>query len=82
MTGPKRVNWYTVYDARTDEIVACGTTEMIVHQMGYADRNSFFSAITHAKARTDSKYIYHIEKNLPHRAGEVKRKVQKWILPM
>ena len=55
MTGPRSVNWYTIYDAQTDEIVACGTADMIVQQMGYASKHSFFSAIAH-------KYIYHIEK--------------------
>lgn len=75
MTGPKTVNWYTVYDARTDEIVACGTTEMVVRQMGYQDRNSFFSAITHARTRKDSKYIYHIEKISRKALEKMQRKV-------
>ena len=47
--------------AKTDEIVACGTADMIVQQMGYASKNSFFSAITHTREH-HNKYIYHIEK--------------------
>lgn len=43
------VMWYTVYDDKTDEIIASGTADMIVQQMGYASRNSFFSAVCHAK---------------------------------
>lgn len=45
----KPCNWYTVYSAKTDEIIASGTADMIVQQMGYASRNSFFSAVCHAK---------------------------------
>lgn len=38
---------------------------MIVQQMGYASRNSFFSAVCHAKHKKDNprrRYIYHVEK--------------------
>lgn len=44
------------------DIVACGTADMIVQQMGYASKNSFFSAITHTREHHNNKYIYHIEK--------------------
>ena len=59
------VMWYTVYDDKTDEIIASGTADMIVQQMGYASRNSFFSAVCHAKHKKDNprrRYIYHVEK--------------------
>ena len=62
MTGPRSVNWYTIYDAQTDEIVACGTADMIVQQMGYASKHSFFSAISCSRSHHNNKYIYHIEK--------------------
>lgn len=64
MTGPRSVNWYTIYDAQTDEIVACGTADMIVQQMGYASRNAFFSEVSHSKKddRQNRRYIYHVEK--------------------
>jgi len=45
------MSWYTVYNAKTDEIVACGTADMIVRQMGYVNKNSLYSAITHSKTR-------------------------------
>lgn len=64
MTGPLRVNWYTIYSTKTDEIVASGTSDMVIRQMGYASRNSFFSAICHAKHRKNGprrRYIYHVE---------------------
>lgn len=50
----KPCNWYTVYLAKTDEIIASGTADMIVQQMGYASRNSFFSAVCHAKHKKDT----------------------------
>lgn len=57
-------NWYTIYSAKTDEIVASGTSDMVIKQMGYASRNSFFSAVCHAKYRKNNprrRYIYHVE---------------------
>lgn len=65
MTGRLYVNWYTVYSAKTDEIVAAGTSDMVIRQMGYASRNSFFSAVCHAKYRKNNprrRYIFHVEK--------------------
>lgn len=38
----KPCNWYTVYSAKTDEIVASGTFDMIVRQMGCASKKQFF----------------------------------------
>lgn len=57
-------NLYTIYSAKTDEIVASGTSDMVIKQMGYASRNSFFSAVCHAKYRKNNprrRYIYHVE---------------------
>lgn len=42
--------------------MACGTADMIVQQMGYTSKHSFFSAITHTREHHNNKYIYHIEK--------------------
>lgn len=55
--------WYTVYDARTDQIVACGTADMVCRQLGFANRNCFFSAIGHANKRNspNRKYIFVVE---------------------
>lgn len=63
----KPCNWYTVYLAKTDEIIASGTADMIVQQMGYASRNSFFSAVCHARYKKNNprrRYIYHVERVL------------------
>ena len=64
MSGKDWISWYTVYNAKTDEIVACGTADMIVRQMGYVNKNSLYSAVTHSKTRTGPPrlYIYHVQK--------------------
>ena len=41
------VMWYTVYDAKTDELVAAGTAAMCAAKLGYANANSFASAVSH-----------------------------------
>lgn len=70
------MSWYTVYNAKTDEIVACGTADMIVRQMGYVNKNSLYSAVTHSKTRKGPPrlYIYHVQKvrreELPLRSGQ------------
>ena len=64
MSGKDWISWYTVYNAKTDEIVACGTADMIVRQMGYVNKNSLYSAVTHSKTRKGPPrlYIYHVQK--------------------
>ena len=55
--------------------MACGTADMIVQQMGYASKHSFFSAITHTREHHNNKYIYHIEKVSRKELEEMQRKV-------
>lgn len=64
MSGKDWISWYTVYNAKTDEIVACGTADMIVRQMGYVNKNSLYSAITHSKTRKGPlpRYFYHVQR--------------------
>ena len=58
------MSWYTVYNANTVEIVACGTAVMLVRQMGYVNKNSLYSAVTHSKTRKEPlpRYFYHVQK--------------------
>ena len=37
----------TVYDAKTDELVAAGTAAMCAAKLGYANAGSFASAVSH-----------------------------------
>ena len=41
------VMWYTVWDARTGELVAAGTSAMCAAKLGYANAMSFSGAVCH-----------------------------------
>ena len=44
---PHYCMWYTVWDAKTDELVAAGTAAMCAAKLGYANAGSFASAVSH-----------------------------------
>lgn len=39
------VTWYTVYSAKTGEVVAAGTSAMCAAKLGYKTANSFVSSV-------------------------------------
>ena len=41
------VMWYTVYDAKTGDLIASCTSKMCARQLGYKSANSFASAVIH-----------------------------------
>lgn len=43
----QHVMWYTVWDAKTDDLLASGTSEMCARRLGYKSANSFASAVIH-----------------------------------
>lgn len=43
------VMWYTVYDAKTGDLIASGTSEMCARRRGYKNANSFASASSHSR---------------------------------
>lgn len=47
------VMWYTVYDAKTGDLIASGTSEMCARRLGYKSANSFASALAHRRAAKD-----------------------------
>lgn len=55
--------WYTVYDAKTDRIVACGTAEMCYKALGLSSKGVFFSMVYHSNLRNSPrrKYITVVE---------------------
>lgn len=59
----KTQRWYTVYRAKDDTIVACGTADMVCTQLGFANRNCLHSAINHSNKRNSAnrKYIFVVE---------------------
>ena len=44
---PASVMWYTVWDAKTGDLLASGTSEMCARRLGYKSANSFASAVSH-----------------------------------
>ena len=43
------VTWYTVYSAKTGEVVAAGTSAMCAAKLGYKTANSFASSVGHRR---------------------------------
>lgn len=57
------VPWYTVWGAKSGDLLASGTAEMCARRLGYASANSFASAAGHwfKSGRKHVKYIYQRE---------------------
>lgn len=55
--------WYTVYDAKTGDLIASGTSEMCARRLGYKSANSFASASSHGRSgrHPARKYIFEKE---------------------
>lgn len=45
--APASVMWYTVWDAKTGDLLASGTSELCARRLGYKNANSFASAVGH-----------------------------------
>ena len=43
------ITWYTVYSAKTGEVVAAGTSAMCAAKLGYKTANSFASSVGHRR---------------------------------
>lgn len=56
------VMWYTVYDAKTGDLIASGTSEMCARRLGYKSANSFASACSHSRSGRHPAYKYIFEK--------------------
>ena len=52
------VMWYTVYDARTGDLIASGTSKMCARRLGYKSANSFASAVSHGLSGSHRTYKY------------------------
>lgn len=50
--------WYTVYDAKTGDLIASGTSEMCARRLGYKSANSFASAVSHGLSGSHRTYKY------------------------
>lgn len=49
-------NWYTVYDARTDELLACGSAAKCARTLGLT-KDSFYSTLCRVAKGTNHKYL-------------------------
>lgn len=58
------ITWYTVYSAKTGEVVAAGTSSMCAAKLGYKTANSFASSVGHRRheKRRPYKYIFEQER--------------------
>lgn len=56
------VMWYTVYDAKTGDLIASGTSEMCARRLGYKSANSFASASCHGRGGRHPAHKYIFEK--------------------
>lgn len=43
------ITWYTVYSAKTGDVVAAGTSSMCAAKLGYKTANSFVSSVGHRR---------------------------------
>ncbi len=62
------VMWYTVYDTKSGELVAAGTSEMCAAKLGYKSANSFASAVGHSingRSRHKSKRYTFVKEYIP-----------------
>lgn len=55
--------WYTVWDAKSGDLIASGTAAMCARRLGYASANSFASSVCHwlKNGRQHVKHIYQRE---------------------
>ena len=58
----RHVMWYTVYDAKTGDLIASGTSEMCARRLGYKSANSFASACSHSRSDKHPDHKYFFEK--------------------
>ena len=78
--------WYTVWDAKTGDLLASGTAAMCARRLGYASANSFAASVCHwlKDGRQHVKYICQREliprsevDSLPQRRKYKKQKARR-----
>lgn len=68
------VTWYTVYSAKTGEVVAAGTSAMCAAKLGYKTANSFASVVGHRRHEKKNPHKYIFEQERIDRAPAAERK--------
>lgn len=57
--------WYTIYDGKTDEVIASGTAEHCAKALGYKNRTGFDQMLSRAKHGKIAKYRVVVEDKDP-----------------
>ena len=57
------VMWYTVYDAKTGDLLASGTSDMCARRLGYKSANSFASSVYHCRKKK-RKQSFHVKSSI------------------
>lgn len=52
------VPWYTVWDAKSGDLLASGTAAMCARRLGYASANSFASSYIHCQGRQAARQVH------------------------
>ena len=52
------VMWYAVYDAKTGNLLASGTSDMCARRLGYKSANSFASSVYHCRKKKKKPHKY------------------------
>ena len=51
------MKWYTAYNRRTEEILACGSAQQVADALGMK-LGSFYTAVTRSRTWENSKYDF------------------------
>lgn len=54
-------NYYVIYLRKNDEVVANGTATDCMKQLGFANKNSFYSMVSKNRKGIKKKYIIYID---------------------
>lgn len=61
-------NWYTVWDAKTGDLIASGTSAMVARRLGYKSTAAFTTHYAHTQTRKPKKpYKYIMRRELVER---------------
>lgn len=61
-------NWYTVWDAKTGDLIASGTSAMVAQRLGYKSTTAFTTHYAHTQTRKPKKpYKYIMRRELVER---------------
>lgn len=60
--------WYTVWETKTGDLIASGPADLCARRLGYANKQSFLSAVSHREHDSNRRSRYIIKKELISRS--------------